>query len=736
MDTTTASLATQLLSSAGSEVLLLSSLQALVAHTGGEGVFAERTAAIQSEGATNESRCAAALAAGVAEPTLAVLSTHPLSLPLCTAACTLLRNLSSGAPDSSLASAAASAVTATLTRHSASLALSSFAWSCLNNFCRTAPGKAACQAAGCIPALVGALQLPLPPSIAAGVCGTLRALARKGEDALASCSATAPALVAALRAHPTEPRLAEDACYVLRYIAYSAAGTEACLAAGAVQAALAVLQAQASNPPAASQAGLLLSRLALHSAPTKAECLGAGLLPALVALLQQHPGDTDVVDPVCRALAALEEEAACIEAGAPEALMVALVEATDAQDTVCWAVHDIAESEQGAAAFLEAGAATALTALLLRLQASSLALEDCCKALGMLGELGGMEGERACAEAGAIPALVAVLGMQWEGTEEGQQDDALDAACSALTSLSTTLSSSRQLCVEAGGVTALLAVLARSPAVPDVQSSACCALGRAADCEQGRAACLQSGAAGALVAVLGAPSCTARTAKYACYPLSVLALDEGCKEASLAAGAVPAALAALRAHSSENAEFAKAACMLLGILAFDNTSGKQACLAAGAVDTLLTVLQQHPGVHKVQGAACQALGMIATSAAGKGACVAAGALPLLLGLLQKHPEDSEGEDEDSEDSEDSDSEEQATLQAATAFQNIVWRSPEHCAAALSAGALGTLEGALEYSPWHSVREVVESALDKMGYDTVAGVQVVKREDYRQGGGRY
>ena len=196
----------------------------------------------------------------------------------------------------------------------------------------------------------------------------------------------------------------------------------------------------------------------------------------------------------------------------------------------------------------------------------------------------------------------------------------------------------RRACVDAGAPAALIALAG----CEDVRRSAEAArwiseaVRNIARANEGGAACVAAGAVPALVAISAEPAIcgSADAAVSIAGSLSNIARSDVGKAACLAACAVPA-LVALSALPTvrENADAAQGVAGALGNIATSD-AGRDACVSSGAVPALVT-LTTAPSVRGSAEAArwvAQALANIATSDAGEAACVAAGAAPALVAL--------------------------------------------------------------------------------------------------------
>jgi hypothetical protein len=237
-------------------------------------------------------------------------------------------------------------------------------------------------------------------------------------------------------------------------------------------------------------------------------------------------------------------------------------------------------------------------------------------------------GVEACIESSAVPALLAMLGLHCSLL------GVVQCACLALYHLSCS-PAGQQACIAAGAPVAIVSSLRAHAAVPSLVELSCRVLGNISLLPEGKVACLAAEAVPAMVAALSAHASVSTVAQYACGVLSSIAMGMvGNEEACVAAGVVPAIVGTLAQHASV-AAVAGWACMALRNIAAVPV-GQAACVSNGAAPALVATLSAHPGLPAVAEHACGALTNIACYAAGKEACIAAGSAPALVAALRAH----------------------------------------------------------------------------------------------------
>ncbi len=272
---------------------------------------------------SNEGR-AACLTAGAAPAVVAPLvpvGAHACDEDLTAAALVALTNFAFRSDEGAAACVAAGAVPAIV----ASLEAPTAACTALFHIVQCAEGKAACISAGAVPAIVGVSE------VSGAALWVLRDVSRSAEGAAACVAALLPTLrygshLAALRfvAHTAEGRsailaadaiplvisalgggagaasaalggCAEAACAALRDIADSTRGRAACLSAGAAPAVVAALRAGAGGDAGACRAACGALRNFARSAAGRAACLAADAVGALrTAAAAEGPGSHHV----------------------------------------------------------------------------------------------------------------------------------------------------------------------------------------------------------------------------------------------------------------------------------------------------------------------------------------------------------------------------------------------------------------------------------------------------------
>jgi hypothetical protein len=280
----------------------------------------------------------AANEAAVLEAALAVLQRPGASAELSNACLILLARLSGGdAPrrHRTVAAGALEAAAAAMHAHPTQLMLQTNGCCAVGNMCAAdADLKLRGGAAGAVKAVVAALALPRPHEdtsvLAAVACQALCNLARDAENGGRAIAAGAlPAIVAAMDAHAVA-KVQQRASLALHNIMSEV--PERGLAAFAAGAIPALLAAMRTHPGAAGVQEHACNALSFVARVLPAHAVAAvsgGALPLIVAALRTHAAEPEVQHDGCKALAAIcgVEEAHIVEAGAAgavEAVLAAL----------------------------------------------------------------------------------------------------------------------------------------------------------------------------------------------------------------------------------------------------------------------------------------------------------------------------------------------------------------------------------------------------------------------------
>jgi hypothetical protein len=217
---------------------------------------------------------------------------------------------------------------------------------------------------------------------------------------------------------------------------------------------------------------------------------------------------------------------------------------------------------------------------------------ECAVACRALRNIASFDAQNdACAEAGAIPALVGAL------TRHAGEAGVCQNASGALQNITLTSDAHRDACAAAGAISALVGALTRHA-------------GEAGVCER---------ASGAL--------------------RNIAAGNSGgrLEDACAAAGAIPALVSALTRHAGVAVVCQKASGALMNITN-GSDARKDACASAGAIPALVGALTRHAGLAFVcQYASGALLCIVWTSPAHRRAAVAAGAVPCLSAAWSAHP---------------------------------------------------------------------------------------------------
>ena len=376
------------------------------------------------------------------------------------------------------------------------------------------------------------------PRVAEEGAKALRALSlRNGGEKPCVDAGAVPALVAALKAHPSVAAVAEQACGALRNIAYIPAGMDATVAAGAVPAVVAALKANLSEAAVVERACGMLYFIGVNSPHNKGAIAAAGAAPVLAAVFSDLAGNARA------------------------------------------AAHGVLKL----LGYNDSGSVPPPTL-------------QCTKACGRAatredGLCDSCSGQLQLPNASMTPAVVVQLLRAG-----GHNPRVAGAGARALNALSFP-DGGRKSCVDAGAVSALVAALKAHPSVAAVAEKACGALQRITAFPADREAAVSAGAVPAVVAALKAHPSVAAVAERACGALqriTAITVIPACQEDAASAGAVPALVAALKAHPSV-AAVAEQACGALWNLGSNSPNNKAAMVAAGAVPVLAAAFSAHTG---------------------------------------------------------------------------------------------------------------------------------------------
>jgi serine/threonine protein kinase len=429
----------------------------------------------------------------------------------------------------------------------------------------------------------------------------------------------------------------------------------------------------------AAEAGARALREISREGPAAIDvCVAAGAVPAVTAALQAHPGAAGVAQYGCRALAVFAQRAsgldACVASGAALAVAAALKTHEGVADVAkygCGAVMRIAVSATGLYACVSSGAVVPAVVAALKASARDASVAEYgCKALAVIAE--SAPGSAACVASGAAPAVVAAL-ICHVGV-----DAVAKYGCKALSYIAAS-THAHDACMASVAVRAVLAAIKAHPGMADVAQYGCRALAYIALSAPGEDACVTSGAVPAVVASLTAHECVAAVALNGCWALMQIAVSAPGQDACASAGAVPAVVAALRAHPGD-AEVAHYGCWALMNIA-TSAPGQDACLAFDAVPAVVAALQAHEGVAAVAHYGCWALTNFAIGAPGQAACVTFGAVPAVVGALTAHA-----------------GVEPVALSSCWALLNMGWSFPSNRAAIVAAGAIPLIAAACAAHP--------------------------------------
>ena len=508
----------------------LAVVAALTTHAGVADVCEQGCKALGKIAGSDAGRAACA-EAGAPRAVVAALTMHAGVAAVCQKGCRAL--ISMAAYDAGRAACvdadAPRALVAALTIHAGEVAVCEYGCGALINMAMSDAGRAACVEAGAPHAVVAALTMHAGVvAVCQKGCRALISMAAYNAGRAACVDADAPrALVAALTTHAGVAAVCENGCWALLYLAWSdPAHRVVIVAAGAVPP---LAAAHARHPSAREKAHAALSKLGYTDTGARIVDLPSAAMGAarVMALMGSGVADVSVaragLEALCGIALSDAGRAACVDAGAPLAVVAALTTHAGAADLCelgCKALSSIAGCDAGVAACVEAGAPRAVVAVLSTHAGVGAVCEEGCRALGFI----------AARNAG------------------------------------------RTACIEARAPRAVVGVLTTHAGVAAVCEKGCWALRSMAASDAGEAACMEAGAPRAVVAALTTHAGVAAVCECGCWALLNLAWsDPARRTAIVAAGAVPLLAAALARHPSAREKARDA----LERLAFTDTGVKK-----------------------------------------------------------------------------------------------------------------------------------------------------------------
>jgi hypothetical protein len=445
-----------------------------------------------------------------------------------------------------------------------------------------------------LPAVVAALRAhPTHARLQRNGCRALGLMCRqRSEGALEGAAGGADggrAAIAALRAHATDPDVQAWACKAVSVLSHAPRLRALALGAGAVDACVGALRAHgAADAGAAMLACEALSRLTREHAGASAAACAAGVVPGVLAALRAHAAVAQLQALACSALGFLTLDdatrAAAVDAGAPETVLRALAAhgaaSADVSMYACAALDSLLQGQTVANAYARSS--------------SSVLLHD------------------------AMRAMTAAL--RAHPTEPGVAQH----ACDALVYLPVT-AALRNEARRLGVVTAVVAAMRAHADDERCQRAACCflAVAVAGHAANARDAC-DAGALQALLAAMRAHDAHVALQLVACRALEglVSALPDAAPDANVnvnlaaaagAAGAMPLLVRAL-ALRAPAPHLPRAACTaLLALVLGHPGNGARAC-AAGVMPALAAAMSTrhaHEGTDTVFSAYICAVGALA-----------------------------------------------------------------------------------------------------------------------------
>jgi hypothetical protein len=329
--------------------------KALVALTGGEGMKADRAAALKAAGVDYESRCAELVGLGSVALLVSVLMRQ--SAAIVVHALKALRNIAGVDAGSAVCAAlgAVPAIVSCLKIHAGVADVAHYGCWALVKIAAIQSGKVACVSSGAVPAILSCLKtLAGEADVAHFGCSALASIAgiESGQEACVSAGAV-PAILSCLTTHAGVTDVAYSGCRALIGIAAIQSGQEACVSAGAVPVILSCLKTHAGAADVAHYGFWALANIAVIQSGQEA-CVSAGAVPSILSCLKTHAGAADVAQYGCHALLNIgwsiaSHQAAIVAAGAIPLLAVAFSRHTGvARQNAHEALNNLGYTDQGA----------------------------------------------------------------------------------------------------------------------------------------------------------------------------------------------------------------------------------------------------------------------------------------------------------------------------------------------------------------------------------------------------
>ena len=583
----------------------------------------------------SEVRAAAAVRAGALPFVLAVLSGPsanpavsgmPLAAAVTLAAVDLLRCLGISGTEGRAAVVrlgVVPAVLGALSACAADAAVVCAASATIRALCQSSEGKAAALKAGVIPCLVDAtLKGPLAAqaSVVGSGCAALRHLSLLADARIACLSSGAlPLLVATLRVHVASPVAAEPACVLLRTLSQAPEAKMEAARLGALEALVAVLDA---HVPAAKAGGAevaagstveaalgAMRALASHS-DNKVPAARAGAIEAVVRALQSPP-------PPLPAAAASSQQQQQQQQKGPYAGIL---------EVGCNALRTLAFIPENKVLAARAGAIPAVVSILGGAFAGVPAVaEAACAALRTLSA--NADNQVAAARCGGVDVVIAAL--------KGHLAHAnvCEAACGAIRNLAVN-NDIEAVAATAGAIPLVIAALDTHASTPAAVEAALGALNSLSGATDNKVAAGAAGAVARVLAALKAYADVPGVVGEAMGALRNLSVDHLNEEAAVDGGALPLAVAALTTHASA-AGVVEATLGALANLAFSRDHAARAA-ACGLVELTVAAMRRHGAAASIAEAGCLALRSMTASDGVKVAAGRAGAVPLIAAALNTH----------------------------------------------------------------------------------------------------
>jgi formylmethanofuran dehydrogenase subunit D len=312
----------------------------------------------------------------------------------------------------------------------------------------------------------------------------LAGLSRQGDEA---------AIVQGMLTHSEHAGVQQQACEVLRSLAYDAGKRSKIAEAGGIEAVVAGMQAHKTSVLVQEPACAALRSLAFNDS-NKVKIAGAGGIEAVVSAMKAHTASVFVQQHACAALWSLALNAGnkvkIAEADGIEAVvagMQAHKTSVLVQQPACWALSNLAVNAGNQVRIAEAGGIEAVVSAMKAHKTSVLVQQHACAALKSLALNAGNKVK--IAEAGGIEAVVSAMQAHktsglvhepawkvWEAMEAHQASGLVqEQACAALSNLAVNDGNKVKI-AEAGGIEAVVAAMEAHKTSVLVHEPACLAL--------------------------------------------------------------------------------------------------------------------------------------------------------------------------------------------------------------------------------------------------------------------